>query len=100
MSAWKQSGLSAAAYAEQHDMHPSSLSKWSRSLLAARRAQQSNESQQFVPVEVRPGHPSNRSEFCGRLEVEFPAGHILRLTGPVDTSALADFLYAIKAIAC
>ena len=85
LEAWTRSGLSARAYAERHDINPSTLYKQR----ARHRALANREptTQRLVPVVV---------DACALCEVTLPDGRRLRFPESLSPATLRAFLVAME----
>ncbi len=106
VSAWRASGLALGTYAARHGLNAGTLGWWrtqvskgrvtpaskrqvKTSSLARRSARPSKAV--FAEVKVTPVRPAT-----GRIEVVARSGHVVRIEGVVDPSALRSVLEAVE----
>lgn len=85
VDAWNRSGLSARAYAVEHQLRASTLYGWRRRL--RRRGALVAPTQRFLPVVVEPG---------AACEVALPDGRLLRFPESLPAARLRAFLDAME----
>ena len=99
---WQRSGISATAYAEQHNLGVASLWKWSTRLRKAPPAPEAvrpiDSTPRFLPVTLDSGAQGDAqpTEFLDGVEVTLPSGHVVRLRGRVSCDALAALIQSTQ----
>jgi hypothetical protein len=88
-------GLSVRAYCAKHGVKESAFYWWRVEL--ARREVASPKTA-FVPVHVVVEEPVRAED--GRIEIVWPGGRQVRISGRVDKQALADVLSVLEASSC
>jgi transposase len=89
---WRQSGLTASAFAHKHGVSRTSLYWWSSEL--KRRGEQHSADKGFVAVQfvgAKPGQGSAQ-ERGGPMELVTRSGRVIRIGGLVDAEALGVVL--------
>ena len=104
VSAWRASGLALGTYAARHGLNASTLGWWGTQVSKgrvspARQAKGSSLTRRsarpakvaFAEVKVRPVRAAT-----GRIEIVARSGHVVRVDGVVDPSALRSVLQAVE----
>lgn len=96
---------SVSAVARRHRVAPAQLFRWKKEFAPppvpaagprARKTPASDIADQFVPVIVPTGAPS-RGKPPGEIEIAFPDGCVLRVSGDVDEEGLSRVIRALRA---
>ena len=101
VSDWQRSGLSAEAYAREHDVGASSLWKWSREERTGNGRVRKNtrrEMPMFVEIPLSQEQRSTglREDVDGTIELVCPSGHHVLLRGAVSASQLSTVLRSLE----
>ncbi len=91
---WKQSGLSAGAYAGRHNLSRSTLFWWSTHLRATPMATTETETPSFLPLRITPAVDAEATAFA--LEVTLRNGWTVRTRSDVDVARFARVLDALE----
>ena len=89
LAAWKNSGLSQAAYCRQHGLMQSDFSWWKREIV--RRDQGASTPPAFVPMQVALAPVESRG-----FELLLRGGHTLRFDARVDPAALSRIVRVLE----
>ena len=96
MQQWRQSGQSAAEYAEAHDLDAGTLAAWASRLkkeVGVRRVQTSKAGPDFLAVQVR---QSRALPVEGTIEVVLANGRRVRVSGDFDIERVSRVLAAAE----
>ena len=92
---WRQSGHSAAEYAQEHDLDAGTLASWASRLkkeVGVRRACRSKLEPAFLAVQVR----QSRVPLEGAFEVVLANGRCVRVSGDFDAERVSRLLAAVE----
>ncbi len=102
VSDWQRSGISAAAYAEQHHIGVSSLRKWGtrlrKGIPTPDAVKPIDATPCFLPVTFDRSAEGETppTEFIDGVELTLPSGHVVRLRGRVSCASLASLIQSTQ----
>lgn len=102
---WRASGLSAEDYAERHNLGVHNLWRWSarhgKTAPASKPRSSRAPAQRFLAVEVAgpPQSLPSDARAPGAVEIVWPGGAIVRLSGDVSQTTLVAVMQALAEVA-